>query len=67
MANLCLRNEAYTVCSAFVPSRGLCPIFAYRTRHTQCAARLNVPSRGSRQIFAYRTRHTQCVVRLNVP
>ena len=28
------------MCSAFVPSRGLCRIFAYRTRHTQCVARL---------------------------
>ena len=26
--------------SALVPSRGLCRIFAYRTRHTQCVARL---------------------------
>ena len=26
------------MCSALVPSRGLCRIFAYRTRHTQCAA-----------------------------
>ena len=24
------------MCSALVPSRGLCRIFAYRTRHTQC-------------------------------
>ena len=28
--------------SALVCSRGLCPIFAYRTRHTQCVARLFV-------------------------
>ena len=26
------------MCSALVPSRGLCQIFAYRTRHTQCVA-----------------------------
>ena len=26
------------MCSALVPSRGLCRIFAYRTRHTQCVA-----------------------------
>ena len=25
---------------ALVPWRGLCRIFAYRTRHTQCVARL---------------------------
>ena len=25
---------------ALVPWRGLCQIFAYRTRHTQCVARL---------------------------
>ena len=31
-----LKNEVYTVCSALVPSRGLCRIFAYRTR---CVAR----------------------------
>ena len=30
------------MCSALVRSRGLCPIFAYRTRHTQCVARLFV-------------------------
>ena len=30
------------MCSALVPSRGLCRIFAYRTRHTQCVARLFV-------------------------
>ena len=28
------------MCSALAPSRGLCQIFAYRTRHTQCVARL---------------------------
>ena len=40
MLDLCLQNEVYTVCSTLVPSRGLCQIFAYRTRHTQCVARL---------------------------
>ena len=30
------------MCSALVRSRGLCRIFAYRTRHTQCVARLFV-------------------------
>ena len=40
MTDLCLKNEAYTVCSALVPSRGLCRIFTYRTRHTQCVERL---------------------------
>ena len=34
--------ELYTVCSALVRWRGLCRIFAYRTRHTQCVARLFV-------------------------
>ena len=38
MSGLCLKNEAYTVYSALVCSRGLCRIFAYRTRHTQCVA-----------------------------
>ena len=28
------------MCSTLVPSRGLCRIFVYRTRHTQCVARL---------------------------
>ena len=42
MSDLCLQNEAYTVCSALVLLRGLCRIFAYRTRHTKCAARLIV-------------------------
>ena len=28
------------MCSALVPWRGLCQISAYRTRHTQCLARL---------------------------
>ena len=28
------------MCSTLVPSRGLCRSFAYRTRHTQCVARL---------------------------
>ena len=32
MSDLCLQNEAYTVCSELVPSRGLCRIFAYRKR-----------------------------------
>ena len=30
------------MCSVLVPSRGLCRIFAYRTRHNQCVARLFV-------------------------
>ena len=34
--------ELYTVCSALVRWRGLCRIFAYRTRHTLCVARLFV-------------------------
>ena len=28
------------MCSALVPPHGLCLIFAYRTRHTLCVARL---------------------------
>ena len=28
------------MCRALVPWRGLCRIFAYRTRHTQCVVRL---------------------------
>ena len=32
--------ELYTVCSALVRWRGLCRIFAYRTRHTLCVAHL---------------------------
>ena len=32
------------MCSAVVPSRGLCQIFGYRTRHTQC--RQLAPSHG---------------------
>ena len=40
MSDLCLQNEAYIVCSTLVRSCGLCPIFAYRTRHTQYVARL---------------------------
>ena len=40
MTDLCLKNEAYTVCSALVPSRGLSRIFTYRTRHTHCVERL---------------------------
>ena len=37
------------MCSALVRSRGLCRIFAYRRRHTQCVARLfvRVPYVGS--------------------
>ena len=48
------------MCSTLVPSRGLCRIFVYRTRHTQCVARLflRVAYVGS---LLYRTRHTQCV------
>ena len=30
------------MCSVFVSLRGLCRIFAYRTRYTQCVARLFV-------------------------
>ena len=30
------------MCSALVRWRGLCRIFAYRTRHTKCVARLFV-------------------------
>ena len=40
MSDLCLYNEAYTVCRALVPWHGLCQIFAYRTKHTRCVARL---------------------------
>ena len=40
MPGLCSKNEAYTVCSALVPLCGLWRIFACRTRHTQCLARL---------------------------
>ena len=32
--------QSYTVYSALVCLRGLCRIFAYRTRYTQCVARL---------------------------
>ena len=80
MSDLCLKNEAYTVYSAVVCSCGLCRIFAYRTRYTQCVARLFlrvayvgslliergalVRSRGLCPIFAYRTRHTQCAAHL---
>ena len=42
MSDLCLKNEAYTVFSALVRSRRLCRISSYRTRHTQCVARLFV-------------------------
>ena len=42
MSDLCLKNEAYTVCSALVRSRGLCRICAYTTRHTKCVAGLIV-------------------------
>ena len=42
MSDLCLNNEAYKVCRALVRSRDLCRIFAYRTRHTKCVARLFV-------------------------
>ena len=44
LSDLCLQNEVYTVCSALVPlrlfaqnvpSRGICRVFAYRTKHTQ--------------------------------
>ena len=28
------------MCSVLAPSRGLCRVFAYTTRHTQCVARL---------------------------
>ena len=45
-------------------SHGLCRIFAYRRRHTQCVAL--VPSRALCRIFANRTRHTKCVARLFV-
>jgi len=40
MLDLCLKNEAYTVCRALVCSRGLCWVFAERTMHTQCAGYL---------------------------
>ena len=49
LSDLCLQNEVYTVCSALVPlrlfaqnvpSRGICRVFAYRTKHTQYLERL---------------------------
>ena len=40
MPGLCLKNEAYTVCRALVPSRGFRRVFAQRTMYTQCTARL---------------------------
>ena len=42
------------MCSALVSSRGLCRIFAYRTRHTQC--RQVAPSRGLIRIFQFKDR-----------
>ena len=42
MLDLCLKNEAYTVCRALVCSCGLCQIFAERTMHTQCVGCLSI-------------------------
>ena len=42
MLDLCLKNEAYTVCRALVCSCGLCRIFAERTMHTQCVGCLSI-------------------------
>ena len=53
ISDLCLKNEAYTVCNALVPSLGLCRMYVYRTRHTQCVARLflRVSYVGSKLIY----------------
>ena len=50
------------MCSVLVPSRGLCRIFAYRMRHTQCVACLflRVACVGSLLI----EQGIQCVARL---
>ena len=50
------------MCSTLVPSRGLCRIFAYRTRHTQSVARLflRVASVGS--LLIERGRQLSCRV-----
>ena len=42
MTDLCLKNEAYTVCSALVLRVAYVGSLRYRTRHTQCVARLFV-------------------------
>ena len=63
MTDLCLKNEAYTVCSAPVPSRGLCQNFTYRTRHTQCVERLFVGVLMTDFCFKNEA-YTQCVARL---
>ena len=52
------------MCSRLVPSRGLCRIFAYRTRHTQCVARLFLRMACGRSLLIERGIHTQCVARL---
>ena len=60
MSDLCLQNEAYTVCSALVRSRSLCRIFAHRTRHTQCVARLFVPVAYVGYLLIERGIHSVC-------
>ena len=39
MSDLCLKKDAFTVCSTIVPSCDLCQIFASRMMNTQCAVR----------------------------
>ena len=58
VSDLCLQNKVYTVCSALVPSRGLCRIFAYRTRHKQCVARLFVLVAYVRSLLIERSIHS---------
>jgi len=62
MSDICLNNEAYTVCSAFVPTRGLCWIFALRTRHIHCTVcRALVRSRGLCRILMLKERDIHSV------
>ena len=46
------------MCSALVLSRGLCRIFAYKTRHTECVARLFVGLAYVGSLFIERAIHS---------
>ena len=55
------------MCSALVSWRGLYRIFAYRTRHTLCVARLFVRVAYVGSLLIERGIHCVCVARLFVP
>jgi len=64
MPSLCLKNEAYTLCSALVARVAYAGSLVTKTRHTQCVARLFLRVAYAGSLLERRTMYIQCVARL---